>query len=488
MLAEMAGVSRMYLNRNKQAIDAYFRTATPATVHDMERFKFKEFEYLLSKVKYSDDGSMFKEQIGAIVGFLMKAQYNLLGHVDDKQTEKIISIGQHVFNLVRKIKSYKKEGWTKVYRKWDYDSQELLRQNEVAFVDKLFQRKDEWSGGNQIKLWKVTPLTDSIVQDAMELFFENFDSFATMTPNFLKVTGKECYTKCPPYRAIRLAFSVTSHLTLHSQLQIINFCIGFDSKAREFIVSLEHEASTNENIGRTYNLFTMLKSCDRKALGYINYDMSCALQSISLQLIKATEREYPILTRYAQDKIFKRYVRETIAKELNVEVCEVKQRLTAFANGGLKDRKKHLLYAQFQEESDRLRREVLSYVAKYETYVLELAIKQSKRELSETIDWRDTAEEKSHALARDKSSVFFFVWTYYERLIRQAMLKVLIDGIGVHDAVYSRHDIDIAVIEETITKETGFNIRIEKEQSTAKQNSLNTRCFTPLELSAGVRI
>lgn len=37
MLAEMAGVSRMYLNRNKQAIDTYFNTATPATVHDIER-------------------------------------------------------------------------------------------------------------------------------------------------------------------------------------------------------------------------------------------------------------------------------------------------------------------------------------------------------------------------------------------------------------------------------------------------------------------
>jgi len=389
----------------------------------------------------------------------MKTKYNLLGHVDDKQTEKIISIGQHVFNLVRKIKSYKNDGWTKVYRIWDTDAKGLLKENEVSFVDKLFYRKDKIHNGNVIKMWKLANLTDEIIQDSMQMFFGNFNIF-----NKDCLYGyEECYTKAPSYSTIRVPFDVTSQLTLHSQLQIIHFCIGFDSKAKEFIVSLEHEASTNENIGRTYNLFTMLKSCDRKALGYINYDMSCALQSISLQLIKATEREYPMLTRYAQDKIFKRYVRETIAKELNVEVCEVKQRLTAFANGGLKDRKKHLLYAQFQEESDRLRREVLSYVAKYETHVLELAIQQSKRELSDEIDWLDTTEEKSHALARDKSSAFFFVWTYYERLIRKSMLTVLTDGIEVHDAVYSKMHIDTRVVEAKITADTGFTIKIEKD-------------------------
>ena len=45
-----------------------------------------------------------------------------------------------------------------------------------------------------------------------------------------------------------------------------------------------------------------------------------------------------------------------------------------------------------------------------------------------------------YRILRNKSSVFFFVWTYYEMLIRKAMLECLPDGIEVDDAVYSKND------------------------------------------------
>jgi len=63
-------------------------------------------------------------------------------------------------------------------------------------------------------------------------------------------------------------------------------------------------------------------------------------------------------------------------------------------------------------------------------------------------------------MARNKSSVFFFIWTYYERLIRQAMLKVIPHGIEVHDVVYSKDVINNKLIEDTVYKETGFRIQI----------------------------
>ena len=65
-----------------------------------------------------------------------------------------------------------------------------------------------------------------------------------------------------------------------------------------------------------------------------------------------------------------------------------------------------------------------------------------------------------YRILRNKSSVFFFVWTYYEMLIRKAMLKCLPDGIEVHDAVYSKMIVDVKEIEAFIHKNSGFTIII----------------------------
>ena len=51
-------------------------------------------------------------------------------------------------------------------------------------------------------------------------------------------------------------------------------------------------------------------------------------------------------------------------------------------------------------------------------------------------------------------TIFFFVWTYYEMLIRKAMLECLPDGIEVHDAVYSKLIVDVQVIEAIVLKIT----------------------------------
>ena len=67
-----------------------------------------------------------------------------------------------------------------------------------------------------------------------------------------------------------------------------------------------------------------------------------------------------------------------------------------------------------------------------------------------------------YRILRNKSSVFFFVWTYYEMLIRKAMLECLPDGIEVHDAVYSKMDVDIQEIEAVIFRCSGFKVIIDK--------------------------
>ena len=59
--------------------------------------------------------------------------------------------------------------------------------------------------------------------------------------------------------------------------------------------------------------------------------------------------------------------------------------------------------------------------------------------------------------------MFFFVWTHYERKIREAMLQILVDGLEVHDAVYSRMNVAAEDIEDAIFKLSGFRVVIDKE-------------------------
>ena len=242
-------------------------------------------------------------------------------------------------------------------------------------------------------------------------------------------------------------------------------------------IPIKHESKKSEEYwGRNYNIFCSLRSQERLQLGFISYDMSAALQSISLQIINSTENDYPMLWKYAHDKAYKKQIRTEIAQDLNhvdatgnIDVSKVKSQLTAFAHGSTKDMNKHRHYTVFQEESNRLRQAVLKHVSEHDPQILERAIAQSSRELPEEMDWMDLGIEETSKEVRDKASVFFFVWTWYERQIRQAMIDALGDNeaseaLEVHDAVYSRRDIDTKIIEKEIYDQTKFRISIEREQ------------------------
>jgi hypothetical protein len=188
-----------------------------------------------------------------------------------------------------------------------------------------------------------------------------------------------------------------------------------------------------------------------------------------------------MLWKYTHDKAYKKRIRDEIAQALGIDVEEnVKPQLTAYANGSKKDINLHAYYKTFQEESDKLRKNVLKYISISEPKVLMRAKEQSRKwkALQKEIDWSDTESMETRPEALGKSSVFFFVWTWYERQIRQAMLDVLNDGevrvdeggIEVHDAVYSKRDIDEKILEQAIYSNTGFSIIIEKEKPSSRLN------------------
>ena len=181
-----------------------------------------------------------------------------------------------------------------------------------------------------------------------------------------------------------------------------------------------------------------------------------------------------MLWRYTNEPGYKKQIRTEIANDLNIPIDDVKSKLTAFAHGSIKDIKKHKHYKIFQEESNKLSKAVMEHVERNEPKVLRRAEEQSakRKDLPEELDWLDTESKETPKEMRAKASIFFYVWTWYERQIRQVMLDALnygevrIDeaGIEVHDAVYSKRDIDEKILEQDIRSNTPFNIIIEKEK------------------------
>ena len=271
-------------------------------------------------------------------------------------------------------------------------------------------------------------------------------------------------TTIKPYisnKVVILNINIISELETNSRFALLTCAVDITKDGLHIVI--RHDAKTNENWGRSYNVFCRIRSKERLQLGYISYDMNAALQSISLQLVGATEADYPMLWHYTSDKEYKKQIRGEIANDLGIEISEVKEKLTAFANGSITGKSKHKYYKAFYVESDKLRREVLKYASESAPDVLKRAIEQSKRDIPKELDWTDTDIRETSAEMRNKASVFFFVWTWYERLIRQAMLTVLTDGIELHDAVYSKMDVDIKTIEAIILERTGFKVLIGKE-------------------------
>lgn len=462
-LAQLSNTNRKYIQRHKEEIEQYFKIADKPNKAEKRHILNRSLEYHILLAIELESKFIYRNILGAIVGHLLKREYTLLKHIH--KAEKIIKIGITIIELISLIYSRKDNTKGMPINAKSKAARHLLDSNKTAFIDELFNRSDGYYAGNKSKKWRLTKLSEQIVEQAIHTMIIMFDDIQYHIQKCLKNSGTYS-SKCSQngetlINTVALNINIIKTFSLRSILNLLSLSVGYSSSTTELIVSMEHTSNTNESLGRSYNVFSRLKSSERSQLSFINYDISSALQTICLQLIQASESDYPTLTKYATNKAFKANLRASIADDLGISINDVKQKLTAFANGGISGKDNHPVYVVFQEESDRLRREVLAYIAQHQPKILEQSIAQSKRNLPENIDWFNVELNDSQALARNKSSVFFFVWTYYERLIRKSMLKCLPDGIEVHDAVYSKIVVDVKVIETAIFECTGFKVIID---------------------------
>jgi len=88
---------------------------------------------------------------------------------------------------------------------------------------------------------------------------------------------------------------------------------------------------------------------------------------------------------------------------------------------------------------------------------------------SQAHSWRPITPYNPHHISdlsmiaqalRDKASVFFFIRTYFEKQIRDAMLSVVNDGIPVHDAIYSKRQLPFVQLEQAVLDVTEFEVKV----------------------------
>lgn len=462
-LARLSGVSPKTIQRSSEAIEQYKQVAPKPTSQDELSIDKKIVENYINTAIVNTKRSKYyySNILGAIAGFVLRQETDLINHV--QQPMKVINIGLAFMRLSSQIKSRKDTSkGTPIHSKSKNAEYLLKESNKIAFVDKLFDRTNNYSTGAYSKSWKLTQQAEDIIKDVIDKVMDWIENVQVTGTH---IGGSMCEGisgTSSKYLTIALSdlkqFSLTSilHVLNHSNQSTIPSAID---------VTLDNLSSTDESIGRDYNIFTRLRSNERKQLGYINYDISGGIQIIAFSILYKYSSDpelfenYPMLWRYGYDPKYKQQLRSELASALNCPIDDVKALLTAYANGSMKNIDKHDKLKQFAEESDLLRREVISITKQCNPKVLELAQEQSKKDFPEDLDWKST-EKEDEDIARDKASVFFFIWTYYEKQIRDAMLSVVNDGIPVHDAIYSKQKLPCEDFEEAVLKQTGFGVKI----------------------------
>jgi hypothetical protein len=244
---------------------------------------------------------------------------------------------------------------------------------------------------------------------------------------------------------------VLTEIRLRDIMLLLSDCIGYDSG---FIIRPKPD---DKQYSRIYSIFTSISSDTRKMLGYVNYDIGAALQTICIQLVK-DPTHYPLHQQLAADKTA---FRNRIQKETGKDAAWVKKELSKIDNLDNMPKKYEnypTLKAYF-EEAQILRKEIIASAEPF--------IRSRAEEFAKPLWGKYWNPEKNEydwfVVGKKESSVFFFIWTQWERQIRESMMSCFNEPSAchqVHDAVYSKQIIDPKIIEEKVLADTGFIVQI----------------------------
>jgi gas vesicle protein len=480
-LAKLSGLSRQTINKLKGDIKEYLKTAPVPSKTDLDFVDSKLVKtYVDLALSSGSDKQHFLQVMGAVAGYVLRNDTDFINNI--KTPKRIIRVGLEYMKLVSQVESRKGTNGTPIHSQNGAAKYLLTELNNSTLVTSLFSRSNSFRADAYAKSWKLTNeaelLNKRIVDLTIELVDEYNQSMVRFTHSPVHSGDSMCTDKSvnPGYVNTFMAeehflikVSDLAKLSIRSFIQVMS--IAHPAPPSSVAVPLKNLSSVDPNKGRTYNIFTRLRSSERKALGYHNYDISGGLQIICINILAHYSLDnyetlenlhgtYPLILSYGIDPEFKQDLRQEISNDLGKTIGEVKALLTAYSNGSQMTAGNSKKLKEFSEQSDQLRREVVATVSRHRHEVLESAIEQSKKDFPEEIDWEVTEKENSSQEARDKASVFFFIWTYFEKQIRDVMLSIVDDGIPLHDAIYSKQELAFEVFEKAIMAQTAFEVRI----------------------------
>lgn len=321
----------------------------------------------------------------------------------------------------------------------------LIDEDREYSFSKLIKRKGSYKKGAHSYSYEFTPRLLHYLDEAVKLFTEldiECESYEMQKEDFY--ISKDVFREIQP----------RDRYIMLSQLVAID--------ERGYLID-NSSTIDDKQASRIYSLFSSLKSETRRALGYINYDISACMQTIVAHYIDI--EPFPLHKELLEDK---RRFRSKIMEELECSYATAKEHLSAADNGKqFKNlRKKSTTLDRYIDEAETLVDTFLGKVKKDCTHLYTTALSYAKYDM--VIDkWeiKKGYKKKQPVFKQgdiNKFSLFFFVWTQIERQIREAMMSCFSDYVHeVHDAVYSKEDIEVAIIEKAVLEKTGIAVNIE---------------------------
>ncbi len=370
----------------------------------------------------------FSEDIGMLFGYvalkhLPQYKRNL------NNSRSITTHGNHLLNLY--IQSSSKSGYVSSRSNAiHYFSHKTL----VSFHIDLFERKRKFMRNNQYYIvYEPNDVLSTIGEEV-------FDFVRTLTfrepPMQIQETND----------IFSFNFNDMMEIPIRDRMNILAHSIGVKDGRVWVDIKGDHNG-----FSRVYSLMTAIKSKSRLELH--ERDMSTGQQTIMMNIVGGSSEEYPLYHRLINDK---KTFRGEVMERLECDYDKAKEHITALTNGRDVDTFYGKANAKalhpFYLESQKLVDAFIDHVKENDKFVYDQALTLAKE-----------AKKDDFAVGgKRKYGVLFHCYTHYERQIREAMKSCYTMPVyDVHDAVYSREEVDTEILEKAVLEQTGFKVKIE---------------------------
>ncbi len=296
----------------------------------------------------------------------------------------------------------------------------------------LFEKKKVPMGNHHYIVYKPMEMLDAVAQEVFDFI-------------------KQLKFHEPENREIRetndifsFDFEQLMDINIRDRMTIVSHSIGVKD-GRVWV----HTKRNDNNFNRVYSLITTIKSESR--LGLNEYDMGTAQQTIMMNVVDDWN-SYPLHDRLINNK---KEFRGEVMKKLGCDYDKAKEHITAISNGRGLDYYKvseRIALKPLYEEAQKLSKAFMAKIEQDHPFVYTQALALAK----------EAGDDDFSIGGKRFYGTMFHAWTHFERQVRNTMKSCFIQPVyDVHDAVYSREQIDPRVLEQTVQEQTRFRVKIE---------------------------